>query len=192
MRIGFDFDKIFINTPPLIPVSVIDYFFRHGLTFSYRDERALTYRIPGSVESKIRIASHLPFLRPPIKKNISVLHRLHQEKKHNLILVSSRFAFLKKMTFSLIKKYGLSTYFEKMYFNFQNEQPHIFKERVLREERIRVYVDDDIDLIEYLSKKLPNVSFFWITENRWHSSSRITPVPDLQTFYNKYLKQNGN
>src|SRR5690606_10478191 len=106
-------------------------------------------------------------------------------------LVSGRFSFLEDKTEKLLTRYTLKKYFEGIYFNFGNKQPHKFKEAVLKSEKVSIFIDDDIELLEYLAKKLTKVSFFWITKEKKYTSSHITPIPDLNTFYLRYLKKNG-
>ena len=52
MKIGFDLDKIFINTPPFVPISIINKFYKQ------RDNGILLYRIPTRPEQLFRKATH--------------------------------------------------------------------------------------------------------------------------------------
>lgn len=156
MHIGFDLDKVFVDYPPLIPTWLIDFLYRN-----HRSKR-LVYRIPGVIEQKLRKASHYPSLRPALRENIAFLQRLASAKKHRLSLVSSRFSFLKQETEELIKRLHLDTYFSVLQFNFEDMQPHEFKLKTLKSLGITHYVDDDLALLEYLGKKLPRVTFFWL------------------------------
>ena len=64
MKIGFDLDNIFINTPPIIPQRIIERLYRGKMNGE------LKYRYPSKFEQKIREISHASFLRPVVKKNI--------------------------------------------------------------------------------------------------------------------------
>jgi len=156
MNIGFDLDKVFVDYPPFIPHWIIDTLYKE------KDNGILLYRVPGTFEQKLRQLSHTSFLRPPIKKNLSFLQSLSKEKKYNLYLISSRFGFLKKQTEELAKKHNFYNIFKKLYFNYQNEQPHEFKNRVLQEIKIDRYIDDDLSLIKHLAKKNPKSIFYWL------------------------------
>ncbi len=144
MRIGFDLDRVFINYPPFVPSKLIDWLYRnHGHT--------LSYRIPTSkVEIFIRQLSHLPIFRPPMRKNIKFVQQLASNKKHNLFLISGRYSFLGKQSQTILGKYGLIAPFNKIYLNNKNEQSHLFKSRIIKEEKIELFVDDDADLLNYL------------------------------------------
>ncbi len=114
MNIGFDLDGIFINTPPLVPKELIEKLYKK------KDNGVLLYKIPSSSEQLFRKATHLPMFRPPIKDNLKFLKSI-SKKDHKLYLISSRFKFLEKETNQLVKKYGLDTVFDGIYFNFDNK-----------------------------------------------------------------------
>jgi hypothetical protein len=83
-------------------------------------------------QQKVRVISHHHLLRPPIKVNIEALKKISSDKKNKTYLVSSRFGFLKGRTEAILKRYKLKDYFSGAYFNYKNEQPHIFKERIIK------------------------------------------------------------
>lgn len=154
MRIGFDLDNVFINTPPFIPDTLTERIYRK------KTDGILLYRIPGRKEQLLRIALHKPIFRPKIKKNISFLQTL-SETEHELYLISSRFGFLRKATERITKKYGLDTLFKKLYFNYENNQPHLFKDKVIKQLKLQKYVDDDLHLLKYIASKNNNIKLYW-------------------------------
>lgn len=158
MNIGFDLDNVFINTPPFIPSTVIE------KLYIKRDHGKLLYRIPSYPEQLFRRATHLPFLRPGITHNLEVLNNL-PKKENKLYLISSRFKFLEKQTKAVIKKYKLNTIFDQMYFNFENEQPHEFKNKILQQLSLDIYIDDDLSLLRYVAKHNPKTQFFWLSNH---------------------------
>ena len=158
MRIGFDLDKIFINTPPFVPISLITKLYKQ------RDNGILLYRIPTRPEQLFRKATHMPLLRPPIKQNLAFLKELAKNKDNQLYLISSRFKFLEPETKQLVKKYGLDKIFDKLYFNYENKQPHEFKNEVLKNLNLDVFVDDDLSLVRYVAKDNPKTKFFWLDD----------------------------
>lgn len=155
MNIGFDFDKVFINYPPFFPAKLIDRLYKQ------RDNGVLLYRIPSHPEQLFRKVTHLPFLRPPIQENLTFLKSI-PKKNNKLYLISSRYKFLEPETTRLVKKYQLDTVFDKMYFNFENQQPHLFKEKILKKLHLDLYIDDDLSLLKHVSKSNPKTKFFWL------------------------------
>ncbi|OGH24145.1 MAG: hypothetical protein A3B47_04730 [Candidatus Levybacteria bacterium RIFCSPLOWO2_01_FULL_39_24] len=156
MNIGFDLDKIFINFPPFVPSKIIDLFYKE------RTNHELKYRIPSKAEQIIRIFSHHPLLRFPITQNLNYLNNLALANNNKYYLISSRFGFLKNRTDNLIKRYRLDKIFKAMYFNYENKQPHQFKNEVIGKLNLGMYVDDDLQLLEYLIDKNPKTKFFWL------------------------------
>lgn len=168
MTIGFDFDKVFIDYPPLVPYSFIDFLYK-GKSFFRKNLSTnpdIYYRFPNKFEQKIRIFSHYHIFRPPIRDNIDVLKNISRSSKSKTYLVSSRFSFLKKRTDEILVRYKLKKYFDGIYFNYDNLQPHIFKEKTIKKLKIDTYIDDDIHLSLYLSKKIPDLTIYWVMGNR--------------------------
>lgn len=158
MNIGFDLDRIFINLPPFVPEKIIDLFYK-GKT-----KNELNYRLPTRLEQIIRIFSHHHFFRSPITKNMTLIKNLSLANKNKYYLVSSRFSFLKEKTTDLINRYNLDKMFNAMYFNYENRQPHHFKDEILKKLNLDIYVDDDLQLLEYLTDKNPKTIFFWLNK----------------------------
>lgn len=158
MNIGFDLDRIFINTPPIIPKKIIEWLYKG------RDNGLLEYRIPSKLEQIIRIISHHPLLRQPISENIEFMKKLVKENNHAYYLISSRFGFLKKTTEKLVRKHGIGKMFRSLHFNYANEQPHLFKCKLIQKLKIDQYIDDDLSLLNFLAGKNPKTKFFWLNE----------------------------
>lgn len=175
MIIGFDFDKVFINYPPFVPYFLIDFLYKGTSVFrkNVSEKSMLHYRIPGKLEQRVRVISHHPSLRAPIKTNLEALKEISASKRTKTYLVSSRFSFLRKRTDAILKKYSLNTLFDGIYFNYNNEQPHEFKEKTIKKLRIDTYIDDDVQLALYLSKRIPSLRIFWVSDGR----SKIEKMP---------------
>ncbi len=170
VRIGFDFDKVLVNYPPLIPDLFINWIYK-------KRSKTLKYRFPGSIEQKIRILSHFPPFRHPMNENIEVVKKL-SKKNTPIFLISGRFGFLEKRTNHWLNKYNLKKYFQEIHFNFQNEQPHIFKDRMIKKLHLTHFVDDDLDLLMYLAKNNPTIQFYWINPSK--ISKRYIPFENIQ------------
>ena len=179
MKIGFDLDKIFINTPPLVPISIINKFYKQ------RDNGILLYRIPSRPEQLFRKATHVPLLRQPIKGNLIFLKELAKDKSYHLYLISSRFQFLKPETEMLVKKYGLDKIFEKLYFNYDNKQPHEFKNEILTQLKLDIFVDDDLSLVRYVARHNANTQFFWLDDQTKFAklTDNITAITNLEQIF---------
>lgn len=156
--IGFDLDGVFVDHPPGISFSVLD--------FLYKDQKKqeLSYRLPSVAEQQIRRLSHLPFVRPQISKNCDYIKKV--KDKYNLYLISGRFGFLEDLTRLWLKKNGMDNIFRKVCLNSNNEQPHLFKDRMLEFYKIEAYCEDDFDSIAFLSERHKKIKFYWYTDDQ--------------------------
>lgn len=158
MNIGIDLDKVLIDYPPFIPKAVIDCLYKQ------KTNGALLYRFPSKPEQFLRLLTHYSFFRPPIIENIEFVKKICRKNKNKHYLISSRFGFLKKRTYALIQKYKLNKIFDEMYFNFENKQPHLFKNGVIKKLKIDHYVDDDLPLLQFLAEENQKTKFFWLND----------------------------
>lgn len=178
MNIGFDFDKIFIDYPPFLPAKLFDKLYKK------KDNGILLYRIPGIPEQIVRKALHLPFMRPAIKENLAFLKKIPKQN-NKLYLISSRYKFLEPETNRLIKKYHLDKVFHALYFNFDNKQPHLFKNEILKKLKLDMYIDDDLSLLKYVSKENPKTKFFWLntTQDNHTLPKNIIQINNLERIF---------
>lgn len=148
IRIAFDLDGVIIDKPPLVPKRLLEWLFRGW------KENGLHYRFPHSkIEQKIRKISHFYLFRPPIKKNIEFVKKLSKNPKYELYAVSGRYSFLREETEKWLEKRKIKGIFKEVFINMPDEQPHLYKEKKLREMKAEIFVDDDGLLADYLAEK---------------------------------------
>lgn len=175
MKIGFDLDKVFINTPPFIPNALITKLYVKKVKAGIPE-----YRIPSRKEQLIRIFSHHPLFRPVMKKNMQYLKDL-TKTDHQLYLISSRYGFLRHVTTRLVKRHKLDKIFAELYFNFENKQAHVFKSEVINRLKLDAYVDDDLPLLKYVAGRNNQVKLYWLNQKRKKKiSPNIMAITDLQ------------
>ncbi len=161
VRIGFDLDGVIIGKPFFVPERIMEKLVRQKM------DHKLLYRFPqSSFERKIRYFSHCPLLRPPITKNIKLIQEISKSKKYELFVVSGRYSFLKYRTREWFSYYKLRKPFKEIYINLKNEQPHLFKERMIKKLKLNVFIDDDQPLLRYLQRKLNNVKLLHTDDNK--------------------------
>src|SRR4030042_4295927 len=156
IKIGFDLDGVIIGKPPFVPKYLMEILVRkrdHGLAYRYPESK---------IERWIRRLSHLPLLRPPIKKNIKLIHELYKSKNYELYVVSSRYSFLEGRTNEWFRYYRLRDLFKEIYINLKNEQPHLYNEKMIKKLKLNVFIDDARPLLRYLKKELKNVDLVFV------------------------------
>ncbi len=149
IKIAFDLDGVIIDKPPLIPKKLLERLFRG------KNKNGLHYRFPHSkLEQRIRKISHFYLLRPPIRQNIKFIRGLAKNKKYELYIISGRYSFLEKETDIWLEKRKIRNLFKKIFINYKNDQPHLFKEKIINEIRPDIFIDDDGLLSDYLAEKV--------------------------------------
>lgn len=149
IKVAFDLDGVIADKPPFVPKGLLEWLFKGGRRGRF------DYRFPHSrTEQAIRKLSHFYLFRPPIKKNIRLIKDLVKAGKYELFVVSGRYGFLKPETENWLKKRGLKGIFKKIYLNRLNEQPHLFKEKTLKQIRPDIFIDDDNEIVDYLTGKV--------------------------------------
>lgn len=163
IRIGFDLDGVVIDKPFFVPQILLERLVRK------KTDHQLLYRYPqSSIERQIRIASHHPVLRPPITKNINLIKELFRSKKYILFVVSSRYSFLEKRTKEWFRYYKMKKFFKEIYINLDDEQSHLYKEKMVKKLKLNVFIDDDKPLLKYLKSKINNVEFVYVSDQHEH------------------------
>src|SRR3990167_3846517 len=147
MNVGFDLDKIFINTPPFVPGKIIEWFYKG------KPDGLLKYRIPSRAEQIIRLFSHHPLFRPVITRNINYVKNLASTSTNKYYLISGRFGFLKNSTEALIKRHGFNEIFDAMFFNFVNKKNKKTRFFWLNNNTEKI-INDNLIAITHLSKML--------------------------------------
>ena len=167
VRIGFDLDGVIIGKPPFIPQIALEALVRE------HKNRNLSYRFPESeFERKVRIASHYPLLRPPIRKNIKIIKELNKSNNYTLFVVSSRYSFLEERTMEWFKFYKLRKFFKEIHINLKDEQPHLYKEKMINKLKLNVFIDDDLPLLNYLRKRLSGVDLVYVEDQENYLNSK--------------------
>lgn len=161
IRIGFDLDGVIIGKPFFIPQILMEKLVRRKV------DHQLEYRFPESkYERLIRYLSHHPLFRSPINKNIELIRELSKSDRYELYVVSSRYSFLEGRTKEWFKYYKLRNFFKEIYINLKNEQPHLYKERMINKLKLNAFIDDDKPLLEYLKRNVKGVDLIYVSDNQ--------------------------
>ena len=77
-------------------------------------------------------------------------------------IITARFDFLKDDFHTWIRRGKIDKYFKAWYHNAKNEQPHLFKERMIRELDLDVFIEDNLDIVNHLHKMFPKKEIIWV------------------------------
>ncbi len=151
-RVGFDLDGVVTDHPPLIPFAYLKKFVRtNSVKLRYCQPQSGWLR-------RLRKLSHTWFLRPPLKKTRRLIEDLASQDEVVLYAVSSRPKSLRKKTEQWLKKWQMDDFFEAVYINEDNQQPHCFKKNKLTQLNLDYYVEDDQEVVDYLKEHCPTTN----------------------------------
>ncbi|MFA6814659.1 MAG: hypothetical protein WCR60_03895, partial [Patescibacteria group bacterium] len=71
-------------------------------------------------------------------------------------LITGRFGHLQKDYLKWKEKMNADQLFVKNFMNDNDEQPHLFKERLIKELKLDVFIEDNWDIVQYLDRRLNN------------------------------------
>jgi hypothetical protein len=79
-------------------------------------------------------------------------------------VISARFGFLDSNLKKWISEQGLNKTIKNIYINERAEQPHLFKQRMIKELELDYYVEDNLDIVLYLNDKALKLKtkIYWI------------------------------
>lgn len=146
LRVGFDLDGVLVYNPARIarlPVTIIKKLFLPS--------REKTFFIPTTdLQKFIFRLFHLSsiFIAP----GLSTIKQLAQDNDIELYIITARFDFLKDDFFAWLKRMGIRPVLKKAYYNKDNQQPHIYKEKLVKKLELDYFVEDNFDIVDHLTK----------------------------------------
>lgn len=165
LKVGFDFDGVILYNPIRIFRPIIA--FIKSIFFNHK--KPLTFYYPKTKIEKLcwRIF-HLSSLFP--SAGLKEIKKLVKEKKIKAYLITGRYSFLKKDLQKWIRSLKLRDFFSGIYYNQKDEQPHFFKEKIIKKLNLDIYIEDNWDIVNYLKNQMKNrknrngkkIKIFWI------------------------------
>lgn len=160
IKIGVDLDGVIIGKPFFVPKDLMEWLVR-----SHNNSKT-KYRFPKlKAEIYLRKKSHHWLLRPPIRKNLEAIKELAKKKNIEIYIISGRYGFLKEKTQFWLKKHRAKNSFKRTFINLRNEQPHLFKERILKKLNLDYFFDDDPIIIKHLKTQVKNTKLYLVKKS---------------------------
>lgn len=94
-------------------------------------------------------------------KGVSLLRQLVAERVIEAHLVTARYSFLNTRLNRWLDRYDLKRVFKSVTINAKDEQPHLYKERIVGERKFDVFIEDNWDVVRHLSSKTSS-KIMWI------------------------------
>jgi len=155
LRVGFDLDGVLLYNPARIVRPLISF-----LKDVFSKQRNLRFYYPKSSFEKFlwKLFHKSSLFNASGIQEIKDLVHSGQIEAH---LITGRYSFLGKEVKEWIKKNHFEAVFTSVFYNEKDEQPHLFKERKIKELQLTMYVEDNFDIVHHLSKKTP-AHIIWV------------------------------
>lgn len=160
LRVGFDLDGVILYNParilrPLIAL-IKKLFIRKRLNKFWIPKKPWE-RWFWSLAHRSSI-----FIAPGFED----IKRLVKQNKIKAYLVTARFSFLKDDLQKWLSNKHFNQVFSQVYYNENDEQPHLFKDKVIKKLKLDFFVEDNWDIVKHLSPKFekekPPTKVFWL------------------------------
>jgi len=147
IKVGLDFDGVVAYNPfriirPIVAFVKSKIFGANKLVFWYPKARWQQIYWAILHESSIFPAKGIDLLKDLVDKGYIEAH-----------LVTARYSFLDNHLYRWIDRYKLRKYFKTINLNKNDEQPHIFKEKMIEKYELDFFIEDNLDIVRYLSHK---------------------------------------
>lgn len=178
LRVGFDLDGVLLYNPLRIARPLITAYKRFTAP-----KKEKVFHIPhGVIEKTIWKLAHAFSLFTP-----SGFERIEPLVKSGVIeayLVTARYDFLKPELDSFVASHHGERFFTKIIMNGKNEQPHTYKERVIRELGLDLYIEDNWNIVEHLAARQLPTQIWWM----YNLADRSIPYPHKFAHFSEVMK----
>jgi len=155
IRIGFDLDGVILYNPIRIVRPIVTL----AKKILFKKPEVFTYFPKSRFEQLLWTWAHKTsfFVSPGFSK----IKELAKDKNVEIYLITSRFSFLKKDLDKWLKRINSKKIFSRCFYNEKNERAHLYKRRLVNKLRLDFFIEDNFDIVNYLSKTT-KTKIFWI------------------------------
>lgn len=176
LRVGFDLDGVLLYNPLRITRPIVS--IAKKLFFK---KRALHFYTPKTEwEKQLWKLFHKSSIF--IALGLDDIKQLIKDKKIKAYLVTARYSYLKDDLEKWLKKMKVDRYFSGIYYNQRDEQPHLYKERIIKKLNLDIFVEDNWDIVNYLNSKF---RIYWIYNIFDRNKQFLNKFPDLKSSVKK-------
>ncbi|MEI6327209.1 MAG: hypothetical protein WCO78_03775 [Candidatus Roizmanbacteria bacterium] len=178
IRVGFDLDGVLLYNPLRIIRPLITSYKR----FTKPKEEKVFHIPKGPIEKAIWKFAHVFSLFTP-----SGFERIEPLVKAGIIeayLVTARYDFLKNELDSFVADHHGEQIFRQIIINDKNEQPHLYKERVIKQLGLDIYVEDNWNIVEHLTARNIPTQIWWM----YNIADRSIPYPHKFAHFSDVMK----
>ncbi len=160
LKVGFDMDGVLLYNPARLVRPLISSLKKKDVCIHRKE---LEFYVPQSRWEEIMwelFHKSSIFIAP----GFELIEQYKEQELLDPYLITGRFAHLRKDFAKWQRKLKTDKVFHQAFMNDQDEQPHLFKERKIQELGLEYFIEDNWDIVHYLSDKLKGkCKIFWIT-----------------------------
>ena len=156
LRVGFDLDGVLLYNPARIARPIIVF-----LKKIFLKKEVNKFHYPKTrIQKLIWLMFHKVVFGPA--DGYEELKKLIKTKKIKAYVITGRNESLKNDYNSWMKKLDANKYFSGSYFNDKNEQPYLFKEKMIKKLNLDIYVEDNWDIVRKIKDQKSKTKILWI------------------------------
>ncbi|KUK83981.1 MAG: hypothetical protein XD98_0203 [Microgenomates bacterium 39_6] len=172
LKVGFDMDGVLLYNPARIARPLIS-LVKRKLRIIDRDELEFFVPKPGFQQVTWDFVHKSScFIAPGFDEIV----KLKEEGLIEPYLITARFAHLEKDFNRWMKKMKADSVFVEYMMNYQDEQPHLFKEKMIKKLELDFFVEDNLDIVGHLNQACLKTKIYWITnllDNRYEYPNKF-------------------
>jgi len=179
LRVGFDLDGVLLYNPARIVRPIIVF-----LKKIFLKKEADKFHYPKTrLQKFVWLLFHKVVFGPAL--GYDQLKQMLKTKKIKAYIITGRNESLEDDFNRWIKKLDAKKYFSGCYFNNNNEQPYLFKERMISKLKLDLYIEDNWDIVSYLNSK---AKVYWIYNILDRGKKYPNKFPSLNSVITKIKK----
>jgi hypothetical protein len=155
IRVGLDFDGVMAYNPLRILRAPVKLFKKEILGVT-----KLKFLIPHNFWQRALMRFYYAGSVWP-STGLELLKEKSKLKRYEFHIITGRFGSIDNNLCRWLKENGLEKLIKNLYVNKNDEQPHIFKQRTIEDLKLDYYIEDNLDVVDYLDKK-SSTSTIWI------------------------------
>ncbi len=158
IKIGFDLDGVILTNHSRVLRSLIS---RSKKAHLFPRKELEFYHPNSTIADFLWLLAHKSSFK--LADGFHELEQLALDQKIDIYVVSARFACLQNDTVKWRKIIDRRHVFKGIYFNNQDEQPHFFKEQMIKKLKLDYFVEDNWDVAAYLANNQKRAQIWWLS-----------------------------
>jgi len=156
LRVGFDLDGVILYNPLRFARPVIAF-----MKKVFLKKKNLHFHYPKNFPERWLLTVYHKFSLYPAS-GFNEVKKMSKSGKIEPYVITSRYDLFKKDFERSMEQIAAKKIFKSCYYNQDDEQPHLYKERMIKKLKLDVFFEDNWNIVQYLNEKCPKTKILWI------------------------------